>query len=304
MKRRRNLFSSFTLWLIVLGVVAWALQANPITGIVLVLFGIGDDINLWLIGAIVIGFILDCLIGPIPLIALPLPFLAAGGYAAWYKLQYDADHASLPQIAAELSKRDTAPLAFDPATQALDAIGNDLLLHYAISAVYNTHLLAGSTRFGIKPLHDCKPTADDADPGEMITGDFMAPNSLKLTQWCLTHVREVTTLPTVALDDSTATETIAGKEVQISIRTATSGAQTATAVQGRTQVLPPWPKPLIGCYLIDQPSSWQCGISYVREFVDVESGAPADHFDDNALAARLLSLKPRSPDEIAALTAP
>jgi hypothetical protein len=251
-----------------------------------------------------VAFLLDCLIGPIPLIALPLPFVAVGAYAVWYKLQYDADRAPLAEIAAELQKRNTAPLPFDPAKQALDAVGNDLLLHYQLPAVYNTALLAGSTRYGIKPLHDCKPTDRDADPGEMVGTAFMTANSPKLTLWCLTFVKEAPTLPVVTLASRGTAETMAGREVQISTLTATAADLAATAVQGRTQVLPAWPKPLIGCYLIDQPSSWQCGVQYVRGFVDVETGTPAERFDDNALAGRVLTLKPRTPEELAALTAP
>src|SRR3569832_1995541 len=111
MKRRTNLFSSFTLWLLVLALISWALQANPLPGLVLYIITAGLDLDLLHLGAIAAAFIFDCLIGPIPLIALPLPILAAGAYAVWYKLHFDADRAPLPQLAAELAQRNPAALS-------------------------------------------------------------------------------------------------------------------------------------------------------------------------------------------------
>jgi len=303
--RRRNLLSSFTLWVLLFSAAFVALQVFPITGIVLMMLQ-APLLNLVLIYLVVIAFIVDCLIGPFPRLLVLVPVVGIGVFALWYKGQYDADRAAMPTIEAELQSRNTAsPIPLDPATQSLVSHSNRVMLDYRIPVVYVPNRIAPPPdkfiAFSIRPRHGCNVFSKSNPQGTDFT-EFMGSG---IGLICVTR-SETVALPgsRVELANKTSKEVIDGHDVTLNTTTLMlDGVPRGQYTTGYTSVVPAWPLPEFGCFLIDNPPAWKCvhGLGRVRFTLDTVPGAgtPADTNPTEMLVA----IDRRTPEEIAALTA-
>ena len=305
MIRRTNLRSSFTLWLLGFTAIFAALQVFPITGVILMIFG-APLFNLVLIYALVIAFVIDCLIGPLPRVLLVVPVLGLGVFGVWYKALYDADQAAIPLIEAQLQARNTAtPVHFDQATQSLVSPANQEMINYRIPVVYTPDRISPPAdkyiAFAIRPMRGCNVFSKANPQGTDFT-DYVGGG---IGLICVTR-SEVATLPGTPMEiksDYSKNETIEGHDV--TVRTSTlmiDGAAAGQFTTGYTSVVPPWPMPEFGCFLIDSPAAWKCisGLGKQRVTLDTVPGPGTLSGADTT--GMLLDLERRTPEEIASLT--
>lgn len=308
MLHRTSVLSSFTLWFVVLALIAAAIQVTPAIGIIYLMLG-GPFLNMLLIYAIVGGFILDCLIGPFPRFGLVLPVLGLGAFGLWYKGEYDKNRASISDVEAQLQNRNTGePFAFDPRHQALVYDNSRALLQYALPTIYILNSSKGSStryfKLGIKARRDCRPTPIKNNPAEFLT---QSVNILGPEQgvFCLTRTAADPFVPLVAIDTNhLPSETIAGQKLDLNEIIATyNGSPVVRRITATTRVLPAFPIFAVGCFLIDNPPAWKCGGDFLRQTIMLDTIPGPETFQSLGELGSVLALKPRTNAEIADLTA-
>ena len=294
-------------WLFGVAGLLFALQAFPLTGIYLMFAGAGFLTGILLMLALLALFV-EALVGRVPRWLAAVPVAAMGGYYGLMAYEWSR----LPAVPTELGlQRPAATFAFDPARHSLTQGGIDpnyLLARYDVPFVYDTGL-------GKRRVVDATRTCDminyfggnENRPGAAIgikvraieqtfcfkVGDAVAPET-GLISFVQTHDKPM----------------VASLPAQVQTLTAMlDGVELGHASTVSVEMLRAFPAPFVGCGLISSSGSWQCVAAFQRDWIQIwpewhsgyQSLANAAQVETDQIAT-LLSLTPRTAEEMAAMT--
>jgi hypothetical protein len=291
-------------WLLLAAASLYLLQSNSPFGIYLMFLNAGLITGFLLMLAIVVLFV-EALLGRVPRWLAVVPVLAVGGYYVAVISERAQLGAAVPQIAV---KPATSVIAFDPARNSIDLFGTDpnyLLAGYRIPFVYSNQ----GWRRKIGVTRSCQTRYQLKKPVAFETPTAMAAETLGM--FCFQA--EKASLPSeghFTFQPSTRTVDLHGLHIRISeigVRLDNREVGLATT-SATTELLLPFPVPFVGCGLVSSKPAWECAAAFLKEQVEVwpntgelRSYSRARKRENDAIAT-LLSLVPRSPDEIKAMT--
>jgi hypothetical protein len=294
-------------WLTIAAAVCFVVQLIPGVGFLATSFGAHLGVGVLLLLAMIALFV-EALVGRVRrwLVTVPLVF-----FSAYYAvLAYE--HLRLPDIASELgTTAENGGLRFEPARHALAPhlrSANELLVRYNIEWIYNP--LEG-TRSTVGRTMTCEPIS-------YITGvkDETNPVGIHIdslyNSFCFSSENAVAPADTViTLEKRESTPLVAGI---IPTKVQTLIARLGSNEVGRTsvvdaEVLSPIPMFVAGCGMTPKPAGgFDCIATFVRRSVKVLPPRPHDTgrrvYDterEAAQIAKLLSLTPRTPEQIEAI---
>jgi hypothetical protein len=296
----RRIVGSVSFWLVLAVATVLALQVLPVTGIILMFAGAilwGG----WLIQLTLVVIFIEALLRRIPRVLALLPLLFYGGYYAVYL----SELVRFPAAVAEMELLPAEPaLAFDPAVHKLAPRAANihlLLASYEISTAYAL-LASSAVRHTISHDTHCEMISyrgNAPPPKTRGTGIYV--------EWLdapFCFERDEVPKPDrglITFESSSQERNAAGLPANVTTMTLVlDGTPLGSTSLGSIALLKIFPELWIGCGLIDMPSAWICGANLQRDQVVVHTeGHPL--VDREIRLAKMLSLTPRSPEEIAAL---
>lgn len=292
-------------WLLLAAAGLYLMQGFPPSGIILMFLQAGLITGFLLMLAIVVLFV-EALLGRVPRWLAVVPVLAVSGYY----FAVISERAQLDAAVAQLAvKPATSVIMFDPTRNSIDWSGTDpnyLLAGYRIPFIYfpsqNLRRKIGvtgscQTRYQLKkPVAFGTPIAMAAETLGMFC--FQAEKASLPPEGHLTFRPITRTVDVNGLD-------IRVSEIGVRLDNLEVGLATTSAT---TELLLPFPLPFVGCGLVSSKPAWECAAAFLKEQVEVwpntgesRSYSRARKRENDAIAT-LLSLVPRSPDEIKAMT--
>jgi hypothetical protein len=292
-------------WLLLAAASLYLLQSNSPFGIYLMFLNAGLITGILLMLSLGALFV-EALVGRVPRWFAVVPAFAVGGYY----FAVISERSQLGAAAEKLAvKPATSVIAYDPARNSIELSGTDpnyLLAGYQIPFVYSSN--EGWRRM-IGVSRSCQTRYQLNKPVPLGTPIAMAAETLGM--FCFQA--EKASLPSeghLTFRPSTRTVDVNGLHIHVSeiaVRLDDREAGLATT-SATTELLHPFPLPFVGCALVSSKPAWECAAAFLKEQVEVwpntgesRSYSRARKRENDAIAT-LLSLVPRSPDEINAMT--
>ena len=291
-----------TYWVLLAGVVSAVLQILPTpVAVVLTFVNLLFHINIIHLCVLLLAIAVDAITGRLPRAWLALPPLAIAAHLGLFSVRYASTQNALAEAGKLVAMRNSQPpFAFDPDLHALVMPPTSMqavLGQFAIPEIFVRGLRGKLYRQTLKPMSDCQlqPLGSPYDP----LADDVDSNNPLLAPFCIQREEVVLAKAVVEIGSIEPDEYIGGLKFKLNTYIARlDGVEVARYTDARVRAMAYNPLPLNGCAFGDDAEPISCTIEWRSEYHYVP-----EMLWDSEIAARLLSLAPRSESEIEALTA-
>lgn len=306
MRVRRRRYVPFSLVLFVIAAGVYALQLNPMIGIVLMVF-MAPFWSVLLINAGMIGVAIEGAIGRVPRWWLLLPLVFYGGY--W--ISAAMEHLTLWSLSSKYDNANAqVTIEFDPARYALAFEGNNdgswLVQHYALPVAYsvNNNFPEGYLSVRLLDREACDRVREDSALKAAFVRTYGIHdgegigNRQFVRGFCRLNMPERPKLPVVLAKRKE--ERIRRGRLPVTRITTTvtmPDGQEFELLGGISKPLPWMPLPVLGCALDSGAAEWECFTNFWRKGNTPIVSGNSRYRRDTMTLARALGLRAVAADE-------